>query len=95
MPARSVAALDEPFDRDAVRYALTWRHPPGALAGLPNWQAIFSLGAGVDHLFADPFLPEKPIVRAVDPDLRDRMSSHSLARTLMMRRRLDHPLSGE
>ncbi len=53
-----VAALGEPFDRKAIRYALSWRHPPGALADLPNLEAIFSLGAGVDHLFADPALPD-------------------------------------
>ena len=90
MPAGSVAALGEPFDRRSIRYALSWRHPPGALAGLPNLQAIFSLGAGVNHLFADPFLPEKPIVRAVDPDLRDRTSElvvlHALIHLRQFRR---------
>ena len=74
LPSHSVATLDEPFDRGAIRYALSWRHPPGALTNLPNLQAIFSLGAGVDHLFADPALPSKPIVRVVDPDLTERMS---------------------
>ena len=41
----------------------------GRALRLPNLQAIFSLGAGVDHLFADPRLPDRPIVRVVDPDL--------------------------
>ena len=53
---------------------LSWRHPPGALADLPKLRAIFSLGAGVDHLLRRPGLPDVPIVRVVDPDLRDRMS---------------------
>ncbi len=57
-----------------MQYALSWRHPPGALADLPNLKAIFSLGAGVDHLFGDADLPDVPIVRVVDFDLRDRMS---------------------
>ena len=85
-----MAMLDEPFDRGAIRYALSWRHPPGALTNLPNLQAIFSLGAGVDHLFADPALPEKPIVRVIDPDLTDRMSEwvvmHALAHLRQLRR---------
>ena len=54
LPSPQIVTLDEPFDRASVRYALSWRHPPGALKGLPNLRAIFSLGAGVDHLFADP-----------------------------------------
>jgi glyoxylate/hydroxypyruvate reductase A len=81
LPGRPVAALGEPFDRASIRYALSWRHPPGALADLPNLRIIFSLGAGVDHLFADPGLPETPTVRVVDPDLRDRMSEWAVMQT--------------
>ncbi len=66
LPSHPIATLDEPFDPAAIRYALSWRHPPGSLSNLPNLQAIFSLGAGVDHLFADPDLPDRPIVRVVD-----------------------------
>jgi glyoxylate/hydroxypyruvate reductase A len=90
MPSHAVATLDEPFDRTGVRYALSWRHPPGALKNLPNLQAIFSLGAGVDHIFADPALPEAPIVRVIDPDLTERMSEwvvmHALAHLRQLRR---------
>jgi glyoxylate/hydroxypyruvate reductase A len=88
LPSHSVAMLDEPFDRGAIRYALSWRHPPGALTNLPNLQAIFSLGAGVDHLFADPALPLKPIVRVIDPDLTDRMSEWVVMHALVHLRRL-------
>ena len=57
LPSHKIVMLDEPFDRDSVRYALSWRHPPGALKDLPNLRVILSLGAGVDHLFADPGSP--------------------------------------
>ncbi len=90
LPSHEIVMFDEAFDRDAVRYALTWRHPPGALKDLPNLRAILSLGAGVDHLFADPALPDKPIVRVVDPDLTDRMSEwvvmHALVHLRQLRR---------
>jgi glyoxylate/hydroxypyruvate reductase A len=90
LPSYSIATLGEPFDRASVRYALSWRHPAGALKNLPNLRAIVSLGAGVDHLFADPALPDKPIVRVVDPDLTDRMSEwvvmHALAHLRQLRR---------
>ena len=71
-----------------MRYALSWAHPPGALEGLPNLEVIFSLGAGVDHLFADPLLPKRPIVRVVDPDLRERMSEWVVMHALIHLRRL-------
>jgi glyoxylate/hydroxypyruvate reductase len=90
LPSHEVVMLDEPFDRAAVRYALTWRHPPGALKDLPNLRVILSLGAGVDHLFADPALPDRPIVRVVDPDLTNRMSEwvvmHALVHLRQLRR---------
>jgi len=88
LPARRVVTLEEPFDPRAIRFALSWAHPPGALARLPNLEVIFSLGAGVDHLFADPHLPEKPIVRVVDPDLRDRMSEWVVMQALNHLRQL-------
>jgi glyoxylate/hydroxypyruvate reductase len=90
LPSHEIVMLNEPFDRAAVRYALTWRHPPGALKDLPNLRVILSLGAGVDHLFADPALPDRPIVRVVDPDLTNRMSEwvvmHALVHLRQLRR---------
>ena len=88
LPSHPVAALGEPFDRASILYALSWRHPPGALGRLPNLQVIFSLGAGVDHLFADPSLPSTPIVRVADPDLRDRMSEWVVMHALIHLRQL-------
>jgi glyoxylate/hydroxypyruvate reductase len=88
LPSYSIATLGEPFDRASIRYALSWRHPAGALKDLPNLRAIVSLGAGVDHLFADPALPDKPIVRVVDPDLTDRMSEWVLMHALVHLRQL-------
>jgi glyoxylate/hydroxypyruvate reductase len=88
LPSHRIATLDEPFDRAAVRYALSWRHPAHALRDLPNLEAIFSLGAGVDHLFADPALPDRPIVRVVDPDLTARMSEWIVMHALIHLRQL-------
>jgi glyoxylate/hydroxypyruvate reductase len=88
LPSLTVATLDEPFDRASVRYAVSWRHPPGSLEGLPNLRAIFSLGAGVDHVFADPRLPNKPIVRVVDPDITERMSEWVVMHALVHLREL-------
>jgi len=62
------------YDPAAIRYALVWQPPAGLLAALPNLEAIFNLGAGVDRLMADTTLPDVPIVRVVDPDLTGRMT---------------------
>ncbi len=88
LPSHPLATLGEPFDRARVRYALCWRHPPGSLSNLPNLEAIFSLGAGVDHLIADPSLPDRPVVRIVDPDLRQRMSEWVVMHALIHLRQL-------
>lgn len=82
MPGRTIVALGEPFDRRAVDYVASWKHPPGSLAGLPNLDVVFSLGAGVDHLMRDPRLPDVPIVRVVDTDLTNRMSEYVVLHAL-------------
>src|SRR5262249_60426673 len=46
-----------------------------------------SLGAGVDHVFADPDLPDVPVVRIVDPDLTMRMTEYVVLHVLMHHRR--------
>ena len=60
--------------RDAIRYALVWRQPPGSLARLPNLKAILVLGAGVDSVLDDPELPANvPVARLVDAGLAGAM----------------------
>ncbi len=86
LPGRRIDTPETLAEPERVGYALTWRHPPGALAGLPNLRAIFSLGAGVDHVFADPRLPEAPVVRVVDPDLTGRMSEWVAMQVLLHHR---------
>ncbi|MGO9421465.1 2-hydroxyacid dehydrogenase [Roseiarcus sp.] len=88
LPNHPFVLLGEPLDPTSVRYVLSWRHPPGALNGMPNLEVIFSLGAGVDHVFVDPSLPDAAIVRVVDPDLRDRMSEWVVMHALIHLRQL-------
>lgn len=83
LPGRPVVSADEAFDPATIRYAATWKHRPGILAGLPHLEAIFSLGAGVDHLVGDPDLPAAPILRVVDDDLTERMSEYVVLHCLM------------
>ncbi len=57
-------------DPNDIEYALVWKPPQGELKTYPNLKAIFSLGAGIDHLASDPELPKDvPVVRMVEPGL--------------------------
>ncbi|MBO0755636.1 MAG: glyoxylate/hydroxypyruvate reductase A [Bradyrhizobiaceae bacterium] len=87
-PARDVRLWpDHVGDPRDIAYACVWMPPNGLLATFPNLQAIFSLGAGVDHLFADISLPHVPIVRIVDPDLTMRMREYVTLHVLLHHRR--------
>jgi glyoxylate/hydroxypyruvate reductase A len=70
-----------------IAYACAWMPPPALLAQFPNLRAIFSLGAGVDHLLQDPQLPNCPLVRIVDPDLTMRMREYVTLHVLLHHRR--------
>src|SRR5262249_57534020 len=76
--------LGDPAD---IAYACAWHAPRGVFARLPRLQAIFSLGAGVDHVLADPDLPDVPVVRIVDPNLTMRMTEYVVLHVLMYHRR--------
>jgi glyoxylate/hydroxypyruvate reductase A len=86
-PHRPVFTYPDVPDRAAVRYLLAWRPPAGAFRGLANLAAIFSLGAGVDHLMGVPGLPDVPIARVVSADLTQRMSEWVVLQVLLHHRR--------
>jgi glyoxylate/hydroxypyruvate reductase A len=92
--ARSLAAdLDLRVAPDVgnpadIHYALAWWPQPGLLKTLPNLRLVVSVGAGVDHLFSDPDLPDVPIVRFVDPDLTGRMVEYIALHVLYHHRRM-------
>lgn len=83
LPDRNVVVLGEEYDKASIRYVATWGPKPGSLSGLPNLEALFSLGAGVDHLMTYPDLPDVPIVRVAQDDLTHRMSEYVVMHCLM------------
>ena len=89
LPGRAIVdAAGARQNPGAVRYAAVWKPEPGLLAQLPNLQAIFNLGAGVDALLADPTLPAHvPLVRIVNDDLTKRMTEYVVLHVLMTHRR--------
>jgi glyoxylate/hydroxypyruvate reductase A len=75
-PDRAVTLEPEGEADPSIHYAVVWKQRKELLSKLPNLKVIFSLGAGVDHVFSDTSLPDVPIVRVVSPDLTTRMSEY-------------------
>jgi glyoxylate/hydroxypyruvate reductase A len=68
------AALGNLAEIDA---AVCWYPPHGLLARLPRLQLVQSVGAGVDHIMADPDLPPQlPVCRIVDPQMAAGMCAY-------------------
>ena len=70
---RDVVTTPDRREDPSIHYAIAWHQPPDVLGHLPNLKAIFSLGAGVDHVLKDPTLPDLPIVRVVSENLAQHM----------------------
>lgn len=88
MPELEFRVWPEAGDLAEIDYALVWKPEPGLLASLPNLKAILSLGAGVDHIFADPHLPAGvPISRVVNDNMALRMREWVLLHVLSHHRR--------
>jgi len=97
MPELEVRIWPEIGDPAEIDYALVWRPEAGLLASLSNLKLILSLGAGVDHILADPQLPcGVPIVRLVDPYMTEAMSEYVILQVLRLHRQdLDYRVHQE
>ncbi|NKB52804.1 MAG: glyoxylate/hydroxypyruvate reductase A [Rhizobiaceae bacterium] len=77
---------DRSAELSTVKYAIVWAPETGLLARFPNLEVIFSVGAGVDHIFKDTQLPDVEIVRFVDPMLTGPMVEWVVLQVLMQMR---------
>ena len=79
----------EAGDPAEIEFALVWHPIKGDLKRYPNLKAIFSLGAGIEHIFSDPELPKHvPVVRMVDHGLTKGMTEYVLLHVLRFHRRV-------
>ncbi|MCF3933611.1 glyoxylate/hydroxypyruvate reductase A [Acuticoccus sp. M5D2P5] len=89
LPEIECRPWDDPGDLDAVRYAVVWKPPAGGLKRFPNLELIVSIGAGIDHILADPERPaDVPIVRTTSGELTQRMREYVLLHVLRLHRDL-------
>jgi len=80
---------DDPGDAADIEIAIVWKPPKGGLKRFPNLRAIISIGAGIDHVLADPDLPKHvPIIRTTGDELTIRMREYVTLHVLRLHRRL-------
>jgi len=75
--------IGDPAD---IEFALVWGPKKGAFKEFPNLKAIFSLGAGVDHLLGKDLPDGVPVVRLVDQGLTRGMREYVIYWTLQYHR---------
>ncbi len=89
-PDLAVHAWPETGPLEEVDYVLCWAPSAGEIARYPNLKAVFSLGAGVDHLLSDDTIPlHLPIVRMVDKSITDGMVQYVVMAVISHHRRMD------
>ncbi|TDI67558.1 MAG: glyoxylate/hydroxypyruvate reductase A [Alphaproteobacteria bacterium] len=90
LPDEVIRVNTGPGDDGDVEFAVVWQPAKGRLARIPNLRAIFSLGAGVDHIFADSELPAHvPVFRLIDPVLTAQMAEYVVMNVLWHHRGMD------
>ncbi|MEL7213729.1 MAG: glyoxylate/hydroxypyruvate reductase A [Pseudomonadota bacterium] len=83
---RPAPQIDAPA---TVDYAVVWQPPAGLLASFPNLKATISIGAGIDHVAADPHYPTSiPVIKTIGPDMTQRMCEYVALHVLALHRQL-------
>lgn len=89
LPDLDIRAEEPPAHPDDIHYCIAWRPKPGSLSALPNLKVVFSMGAGVDAIVADPTYPKHvPLSRVVDPTLSQSMNEYVVLNVLYWHRRM-------
>ena len=70
-------------DLSSIDYAVVWKPAADLFSRAKDLKAVFSGGAGVDHVMTLPGLPEVLVVRFVDQTLTTRMSEWVVLQCLL------------
>jgi glyoxylate/hydroxypyruvate reductase len=75
-------------DPDAVRYLAVWKPPDDIAATFRNLELLFSVGAGVDQFDLMQLPPQIPLIRMIDPGIRESMIEYATMAVLALHRDL-------
>ncbi len=83
LPNFNITSSIEETELYDIEVIIIWRILPDFLNHLPNLKLILSCGSGIDHLSDLSVIPNHlPLVRLVDPYLRNRVSDYVLQQIL-------------
>jgi len=83
-----VYTINDNVDLSKIDVAMVWNLPSSVFKKMVNLKAIFSIGAGVDHILKLPNIRNLPIIRVKDPTMRIRMYNHVLSQILIFQLKL-------
>ena len=75
-------------DPDDVRYLAVWKPPENIAATFRNLELLFSVGAGVDQFDLTQLPSHIPLVRMIDPGIRESMLEYATMAVLALHRDL-------
>ncbi len=86
----NVVTWGESWDPDSISTAVVWNHRAELFKRIPKVKLVASLGAGVDHIMSDPYLPPKAqITRVISQHLSTPMSNYCIGAILYFRKQFD------
>jgi Phosphoglycerate dehydrogenase and related dehydrogenases len=85
-PDIAFATPDELNDPASIRYLAAWDPSSDLLRTLPNLQALFSVGAGVDQFDLSRLAPHVKLVRMIEPGITEGMVEYCCASVLALHR---------
>jgi len=83
--APDIQLIQDRPERDlrGIRYCIGWKPVPGIFDRMPDLEALFALGAGVERFLADPTIPPQVrIVKMAEPGLTQAMEHYVLWQVL-------------
>ncbi len=96
-PGLELRLWDDPaLDPATVDYALVWGRDPERLARMVNLRALFSPGAGVEHIVSDPAWTDRvPLVRMFTDGFARRMGEYAILGALALMKDLPRNIAGQ
>lgn len=89
MPECEVLAWEPGAEETSARYAAVWSPPDAFFQTETKLQAVFNLGAGVDHLLSLPSLPAVPLLRLEDAGMAPQMAEYVIYNLARLTRGFD------